>query len=388
MLLKNSPAWGEIMKQSGSKISTSGVVIVVINSILGAGILTLPRTISKAVKTPDVWISIILSGVLVALVSVLLVTLCRRFPGKSVFEFTPEITGKWVSYLIGLLIIMYFVILCSFEVRVMAEITSMYILERTPSWVTIMVSLWIGIYMISGGLKVIIRVFEIVLPVTLLLLAVVFVLSSRMFELSNLRPLLGEGILPVLKGIKPSFLSYSGYEVLLIITALMADVKTSNKAAIYSILICTIIYLVTIVMVVGNLSLPGIETRTWPTFDMVRSFEIEGVFFERYESLFIVFWLMQIFATYAFKHYFAAVGIRDLFRLKNITGLEYALLPVLYIIAYLPKNLEETFALGDFLGNMTLFLFGLMPLLLLIISIIRKKGGKQSSNEGSGLNSG
>lgn len=82
---------------------------------------------------------------------------------------------------------------------------------------------------------------------------------------------------------------------------------------------------------------------------------------------------MQIFATYAFKHYFASIGIRDLFRLKNITGIQFAMLPVLYVIAYLPKNLEETLALGDFLGNMSIFLFGLLPLLLLIISFIRKK---------------
>ncbi len=126
----------------------------------------------------------------------------------------------------------------------------------------------------------------------------------------------------------------------------MADVKASNKAAIYSILICTIIYLITIVTVVGNLSLPGIETRMWPTFDMVRSFEIEGFLFERYESLFIVLMLL-----------------------------------ILYLIAYLPKNLEETLALGDFLGNMSIFLFGLLPLLLLIISFINKKGGKQASSE-------
>lgn len=115
--------------------------------------------------------------------------------------------------------------------------------------------------------------------------------------------------MPVIKGLKPSYLSYSGYEVLLIITAYMADMKASNKAAIYSILICTIIYLITIVTVVGNLSLPGIETRMWPTFDMVRSFEIEGFLFERYESLFIVL-----------------------------------MLPILYLFAYLPKNLEETLA--------------------------------------------
>uniref|UniRef100_UPI0026D75F0D hypothetical protein n=1 Tax=Paenibacillus sp. FSL R5-0766 TaxID=2921658 RepID=UPI0026D75F0D len=47
---------------------------------------------------------------------------------------------------------------------------------------------------------------------------------------------------------------------------------------------------------------------------------------------------MQIFATYAFKHYFAAIGIRDLFCLKNITSIQFAMLLVLYVIAYLPKN--------------------------------------------------
>ena len=57
------------------------------------------------------------------------------------------------------------------------------------------------------------------------------------------------------------------------------------------------------------------------------------------------------------------------------------MLPVLYVIAYLPKNLEETLALGDFLGNMSIFLFGLLPLLLLIISFVRKKGGKQATSE-------
>ncbi|WP_339302404.1 GerAB/ArcD/ProY family transporter [Paenibacillus sp. FSL R5-0519] len=213
------------MRTSATTISASEVIIVVINSILGAGILTLPRTIGKVVKTPDVWISIILAGLIVTTISLLLVTLCRRFPGKTVFDFIPEITGKWISYLLGILIIVYFTVLCSFEVRVMAEITSMYILERTPSWVTIMVSLWIGIYMLTGGLMVIIRVFSIVLPVTLALLALVFLLSTKMCDINKLRPMLGEGSMPILKGLKPSCLSYSGYEVLLIVTAYMTDVE-------------------------------------------------------------------------------------------------------------------------------------------------------------------
>ncbi|MEK3786548.1 MULTISPECIES: GerAB/ArcD/ProY family transporter [Paenibacillus] len=366
------------MDSSFSKIKASGVVMVVMNSMLGAGILTLPRTISQAVGTPDAWISIILSGLMVTGIGLLLVFLCRKFPGKTVFEFIPEIIGKWLSYLLGIFIILYFTILCSFEIRVMAEITDMYLLDRTPTWASIMVIMWVGIYMITGGITVMIRVFAIILPITLALFLLVMLLSSQTFELNHLRPVLGQGIVPVLKGIKPSFLSYSGYEVVLITTAYMANIKDSNKAVYTSISIVTLIYLVTIIMVIGSLSLEGAEARTWPTFDMVRSFEMEGFLFERFESQFLIFWLVQIFATYVFKHYFASVGIRDIFGIKKIKTIQFILLPVLYIISYLPKDLDQTLALGDLLGDISVLLFGIIPVMLLIVSFIRKRGGSKS----------
>lgn len=56
----------------------------------------------------------------------------------------------------------------------------------------------------------------------------------------------------------------------------------------------------------------------------------------------------------------------------------YLLLPVIYIAALMPKNLDETFALGDKLGDISIALFAILPLLLLLLSMIRKKGGKQA----------
>lgn len=82
--------------------------------------------------------------------------------------------------------------------------------------------------------------------------------------------------------------------------------------------------------------------------------------------------MTQIFATYVFKHYFASIGLRELFRLKNVQVIQYALLPVLYVLSYLPRNLDETLSLGDKLGDISIFLFGLMPLMLLILSFARK----------------
>ncbi|KQY92909.1 spore gernimation protein [Paenibacillus sp. Root52] len=360
------------------KITTTQAVVIIVNYMLGAGILTLPRTTSKAVGTPDVWISIILAGLIVTGIGIILVTLCRRFPGKTVFQFTREITGSWIAYILGCAMILYFTIIAAFEIRVMADVTGMYLLERTPTWAIVMVFMWIGIYLISGGLVVIVRVFEIILPITLLIFVMEILLSNQLFEIGNLRPVLGDGIMPVLKGLKPSLLSYTGYEVMFVITAYMQNPKKSNKAMTWGLMTSTIVYLITVVMVVGSLSLDGIKTRTWPTLDLVRSFEIQGLIFERFESLLLVIWIMQIFSTTVITHYCASVGIRDLFRVKKMPVIVYALLPFIYITALMPKNVDQTFALGDMLGNASVFLFAILPLVLLVLSLIRKKGGKHA----------
>ncbi|UOK63087.1 spore germination protein [Paenibacillus sp. OVF10] len=361
------------MNGSEGSISTRQAVVIIVNYMLGAGILTLPRTTSEAVGTPDVWISIILSGLIITGVGIILVTLCRRFPEKTVFQFTREITGSWIAYILGFAMIMYFMVIAAFEIRVMAEVTGMYLLERTPTWAIVMVFMWIGIYLISGGLAVIVRVFEIILPITLIIFVIEILLSNQLFEIGNLRPVLGEGITPILKGLKPSLLAYTGYEVMFVMTAYMKNPKKSNVAMSWGIIISTMIYLITVVMVVGSLSLDGIKTRTWPTLDLVRSFEIQGLIFERFESLLLVIWIMQIFSSFTITHYCASVGIRDLFRTKKIKVIMYAFLPVIYITALMPKTVDETFALGDMLGNLSVLLFATLPLLLLIISLIRKK---------------
>ena len=115
-------------------------------------------------------------------------------------------------------------IIAAFEIRVMADVTGMYLLERTPTWAIVMVFMWIGIYLISGGLSVIVRVFEVILPITLVIFVMEILLSNQLFEISNLRPVLGEDF-TCNQGLKPSLLSYTGYEVMLVVTAYMQNPK-------------------------------------------------------------------------------------------------------------------------------------------------------------------
>lgn len=179
----------------------------------------------------------------------------------------------------------------------------------------VMPFMWIGLYLIMSGINSIARMFEIIFPITFFIFLLISFMSIGIFEIDNLRPVLGLGIKPVLD---------------------------------------------------------GVVTRTWPTIDLMRSFEISGLIFERFESLLLVIWIMQIFATYTISYYAAALGLAQLFK-KSIHPFIFALIPIIYIIAMTSKNINDLLKLGDMLGNAALFLFGLLPLLLLIIK--RLKGG-------------
>jgi spore germination protein len=233
--------------------------------------------------------------------------------------------------------------------------------------------MWVGLYLIIGGINPIARLFEIILPLTVILFLVVTLMSIKIFEIDNLRPVLGDGVIPVLKGVKTTALAFSGPEIMLLLVPFMNQPKKAVKALLVGVSIPLIFYVITVVMVIGALSVDGVVLRTWPTLDLIRSFEISGLIFERFESLLLGVWIMQIFATFTITYFAAALGLAQLTK-KSIHPFMFGLLPILYIIAMIPKNMNDLFKQGDFVGNIAMFLFGLLPLLLLIIS--RIKGGK------------
>ncbi|MFB5284912.1 spore germination protein [Peribacillus sp. Hz7] len=355
------------------QITTPQATVIVINFILGTGLLTLPRSSTEKAHTPDVWISVILGGVIAIIAGVIMVKLGQQFPKKTFYQYINEIVGKWVGGLLNLAIICYFLMTSGFQLRSMAEVIRYLLLQGTPTWAITMTFMWVSLYLIIGGINPIARLFEIILPLTLILFLVVSFMSIKIFEINNLRPVLGEGVIPVLKGVKTTALAFTGPEIMLLLIPFMNQPKKAVKAVLVGASISLIFYVITVVMVIGALSVDGVVTRTWPTLDLIRSFEVSGLIFERFESLLLVVWIMQIFSTFTITYYAASLGLAQLSK-KSIQPFMFGLLPILYIISMIWKNVNDLFKFGDFIGNFALFLFGLLPLLLLIIS--RIKGGK------------
>ncbi|NUJ15244.1 GerAB/ArcD/ProY family transporter [Bacillus glycinifermentans] len=360
------------MSSAFDKITTSQAIVVFVNYILAAGILSLPRTAVQEMGTPDVWLAVIFGGMITMAAGVVMTKLSQGYPGKTFFEYGGDIVGKWMGILIGLFFIEHFITIAAFEARIMAEITSFFLLEGTPLWAITITMMWVGLYSVKAGMGAIARLFEIIFPITVIIFLTVVLMSSGIFELDNLRPVLGKGVMPVLQGTKATVLSLTSAEVMLFLLAFMKKPQKGVKVVVVGISISLIFYLVTVIFVIGALSVDGVVTRTWPTLDLMRSFEIPGLVFERFESLLLTIWIMQLFATFAISYYAASLGLSQLFH-KNIHTVMYALLPVMYVIAMTPKNLNGIFQFGDFISRLAVILFVLVPIPLLMISKIRKK---------------
>lgn len=363
-----------ISRSEGNHITTVQATIIVFSQIIGAGVMTLPRDAGKAVGTPDAWIAVILGGLIALLFGFIVAKLSQRFPGYNFYQYSQMIVGKFWGTIHGMLLIVFTLCFCGWQVRSMAELVRLHLLENTPIEVIIMVFLWLAAYLIDGGIRPIARICELYFPIVVIILLLAFALAWPLFEWDNIRPILGEGMLPVLKGIKSTTLAFGGYGVMLILPAFMKQPQKAVKSMLVGIGMVIPLYTLIVFITIGSLTLEEEITLIWPFMSLAKVIDLPGGFFERFESLLSVLWVIKNYTTFAPNYFIACCGLEELFRKDSRRLIMFVLLPLIYLIAMFPSSLNDVFKFGTYLGYSGIFIEIWTPVLFLIIAKVRRKG--------------
>ncbi|MCO4849357.1 spore germination protein [Bacillus vallismortis] len=358
-------------KQTPLKLNTFQGISIIANTMLGAGLLTMPRALTTKANTPDGWIVLILEGVFFIFFIYLNTLIQKKHQYPSLFEYLREGLGKWIGSIIGLLICCYFIGVASFEVRAMAEIVKFFLLERTPIQIIIITFICCGVYLMIGGLSDVSRLFPFYLMVTIIILLVVFGISFKIFDINNLRPVLGEGFAPIANSLTIVSISFLGVEIMLFLPEHMKKRKYTFRYATIGFLIPITLYTITYIIVVGALTVPEVKTLIWPTISLFQSFELKGIFIERFESFLLIVWIIQFFATFVIYGYFAASGLKKTFGLSIKKGL-ILVGAVTYYFSLWPRDTNQVMMYSDYLGYTFVFLFSLPFILFLIVALKRR----------------
>ncbi|RNB90420.1 hypothetical protein EDM56_07875 [Brevibacillus fluminis] len=354
------------------KITSSQVTIAVASFIISDGFIVTAKSAAETVGTPDVWLSLLAGGILCLLLAYLQAKLSQAYPEKTYFEYSQHIAGKAIGYVCSFLFIIYLIMITGHELRSQAEFIRHNLLDETPIEVTMAAFLLIGVYLILGGINPLVRMQELLFPFTIIVILLVFVFGMKDFHLYYLRPVLSEGIGPVLRGIKTTPFAYLGFETILILTAFMAEPQKAVRTVVSGLTISIVLYVLNGAILVGVLTEREVMTLTWPLMEFTRSIEFPGGFFENFEILFFIIWLIRFFSTFALAYYFGCLGISQLFNLR-IEYIVLAMIPLIFWIGISGKDIDAVFAFAENLGYYGIIVSGIVPVLLYVIHLLKDR---------------
>ncbi|CAH0162288.1 Spore germination protein A2 [Peribacillus sp. Bi96] len=359
------------MSQADGKILSGELAAIISCSMLGVGMLTLPRTITEKINSSDGWIVLIFNGVLISLFICLLIVMLKKHQVTNYYAYMEEAFGKWLYKMVGLIVVVYFTGVASFEVLAMGEMVRFYLLEETPVEIVILTMILATVHLLTGKIKAIAKVCVFFLPLTIVIVLLIYLLSIKVIDIKNLQPVLGKGFLPVMKGMGSGTLSFFGIELFIF---MFGTVKNKNKVksgVLIGFFIPVILYVITYVLVVATLTVPEVKSVTWPTISFVQSYEVKGIFIERLELFLLITWILQFFCTHAIYYYFAAEGLTEIFNNSYTTNL-IVLVPLVFFLAKIPKNTIEIFTFSDILGYIFPFILIGLPIITFIIVQLKR----------------
>jgi len=361
----------KMLPYTDREIGRREMVIITANVVIGVGILTFPRGLAKATGSVDGWISVLLTGVVFALLGWGLGTLASRFPKQTFPEYAAAIVTRPVAVLLVLFMGVYYTLFVAFEVRAVGNIAKQYLFTTTPVEVITLCFLLIVQYAVFGLRTALLRLNMIFLPIVLLVITIVQLYTLPFFEIDNVKPFFVTDVPSILEGVQVVVLSFTGLEIILFYGYLLRQPSQAPKDVLLGLSVPIALYISIYVIVIGVFTADVAMNLTYPTIELAKEVEVPGGFMERVESIFFTIWIMTIFNTCSIFFDLAVFMFQSIFsRLSKVAWL-LILSPVIYIVALYPENLVGFFHLGDQLTYAGLVLVYFIPLLLLLIAKLR-----------------
>ncbi|HYH03927.1 MAG TPA: endospore germination permease, partial [Bacillota bacterium] len=264
--------------ENSNQIGHREILTLLIVMMSSKVFLSFPRNMALLGGTAG-WLLVLLSGFLSLLGFLIIYALIRRFPEDNIFEMARRVTGKIIGTVLGIGIFFYFLIITTLLVRQFAESFILAILPRTPISIITLVFMFMLMYGTFLGIETISRVAWFFGPYLLLALIVV-ITSSAPTQLEFVLPVMGKGLIPVLKNSAINIASFSEILFLAVVAPLIQKKERLFRIGMWSILIATIILTAMTAIVIITFNYNSASHLIFPVFQLTRLITI-GEFVQR-----------------------------------------------------------------------------------------------------------
>ncbi|GAB3800390.1 GerAB/ArcD/ProY family transporter [Virgibacillus kimchii] len=357
------------------KISEQEIMIAVPSIVIGVGILTLPSQVAEPTIGIDGWVSIVISGMLLVSVTWLIAKLAASFPNQEFMTYASALVTKPVAIILTILFSINGVMVSAYVVRSISDIAQAYLFERTPIEVIGLTFLLVVVYAVSGSRAGLFRLNMLFLPIILFILFTIVSFSVGIFEPENLQPFFQTDFHGFLRGIEESAISFVGFGILFFYISLVRNPEKAPKMAFFGMGLTVMIYIIVFIVTVGVFGNTAASNLFIPVIELAKEIKVPGGFFERFDSIFFVIWIMAIFNTMCMAFDATVFALKSVITVKKIKLILF-LSPLVFFTGMFPESYIEVQQFGTFLSYYGL---GLTVGTALVLTIIHKiKGVKKN----------
>lgn len=365
------------------EITAIQATAILISTIIGVGVLALPRLAVEAADTGASLVTFL--GILLAFVGLWLITkLGMRFPEKSIIRYSEDILGKWSGRIGSVCIIVFFAVLTALAAREFGEVVITSVLQRTPLEVTVIVMLLLAAITTRNDISTFAYIHMFYLPFLLAPGLLIVALSLKNATPVNLLPILGNEPKGMFTGILTVSALFQGSFILTMVIPSMRRPEKAMKASLWGMLVAGGLYWVIVVATVAVFGAEEIKLLLWPTLELAKTTSLPGGILERLDAAFLAVWVTAVFTTLYSSYFLTVHAISELFRFRDHKMFSFFIFPFVFVIALLPQNVLHMYQIIESVGRIGLWITIVYPSLLFVVAMIRKKRGDRRAGQQRG----
>ena len=357
-----------------NEISSVQIRGLIVSTVIGAGILSLPNKMAIAIGN-DGWIPIILGGIFSIITVLIINKIFQIYPNKDFFEIGREALGKWIFNFFIFIFFIYNMTVMASLARNLAELVKAFLLETTPPEVLIITFILATTYIARSEIQIIGRLGYHIYPIIIVSIIILIIFSLPSIDYTNALPVFQFDISKLPKAVLDSYFSFVGFEILLFAIPFAEDRNNNSKivrTSISAIIIVTIIYLVVFFLTLSQYGLHSLQRQAFPTISLIKEIDLPGFFIENLDGVAMAIWTLVIFATMAPTYYSAGKILSNLLAVREHGFFIISMIPIIYIFSLIPQDvLQIEKILGTMINYLGIISVVILPTLIYLIGLFK-----------------
>ncbi|WP_028777410.1 GerAB/ArcD/ProY family transporter [Shimazuella kribbensis] len=360
------------------QLSSWQFFLLTISHLIGSAFFYIPSTLVGTSKQIS-WILPLIAGAFTIIIACLWLHLASQYPKHSLIQICLKVGGKYVGCFFALLYIWYCLQITSWVTRDIGNFAKMTLLPHTPITMFHIMFLLIICYASIKGIDTIARTNELLLPIVIITLFILFLLTIPDWKWERFEPLLPFDWNASVKNTSNlmAFPFFESFTLMIIIPYVKNKAKKNFLLGMgcYTLLLSMVTF-----FIIGTLGVVRSSHAIYPLYTIMQEIQISPLI-EHLESTISMILLTTIFVKISITYYCCVLGICQLFQLKDRTWVS---IPLILLVSGIAMAFEDIVEDVDWYNKYAFAngaLYGIiLPLILLAVSGIRKFSNRQKEN--------